>query len=651
MRDIFFSKEKMKYYELLSRQFPTIQDVSREIINLEAITNLPKGTEHFLSDVHGEHEAFVHILKNGSGVVRRKVEEIFGETLSEDEKSKFASLIYYPKETLFHMKQSKDNVEEAWYHQTLKQLVSVCREASSKYTRSKVRKALPKGFEYILEELLHEQEYVENKQAYYDSILSTIIEVGQVEPFIIAISELIQRFAIDHLHIIGDIYDRGPGAHIILDTLMKYHSIDMQWGNHDIVWMGAYAGSLPCIANVLRVSMRYGNHELLEENYGINLLPLAKFAMQTYKYVEPSFMPKVISELNQKDALLIGQMHKAISIIMFKLEGQFITRHPEYNIQNRLLLNFIDYEKDTITLDGEIYKLDWFGSPTIDPKYPYELSNEEMEIILKLKTSFMTNEKLKSHIDFMMAKGSIYLNYNNNLLFHGCIPTDEDGKFSRVTLDGGTYSGKALLDHYEKMLRSSYARRFEAVDDYDIDIFYYLWMGQYSSLFGKSVMKTFERYFIKDPITHKEYKNPYYKHYFSADYCDKVFEEFRMNKKVSRIVNGHVPVRVGKGESPVKADGKLIVIDGGLSKAYQPVTNIAGYTLIYNSHGLLLATHEPFDSAKEAIDHNVDLISEISIIHKADHRVLVGETDIGKKLKEDINNLKTLLGMYQKGIL
>jgi fructose-1,6-bisphosphatase-3 len=644
------TNERMEYLDLLSRQFPTIQEVSREIINLEAIINLPKGTEHFLSDVHGEHEAFVHILKNGSGVVRRKIEEIFGNTLTEDDKSQLASLIYYPKETLYqHHYENK--IPSEWYHRTLKQLVSVCREASSKYTRSKVRKALPKGFEYILEELLHEQEYVENKQAYYDQILSTILEIGQVEPFIIAISELIQRFAIDHLHIIGDIYDRGPGAHIILDTLMKYHSVDMQWGNHDIVWMGAYAGSLPCIANVVRISMRYGNHELLEEDYGINLLPLAKFAMETYKEVEPSFMPKIISELDKNDAYMIGQMHKAIAIIMFKLEGQFIKRHPEFHMENRLLLNEIDYKNNTITLENNTYELNWYDVPTIDHLNPYELSAEEMEIVLKLKASFMTNDKLKSHVDFMMAKGSIYLKYNNHILYHGCVPTEKDGSFSKVDLGGVSYSGKALLDAYERMVRKGYANRFQRVDEKDVDIFYYLWTGRYSSLFGKDVMKTFERYFIKDKSTHKELKNPYYDHYFDASYCDKIFKEFDMDPSISRIINGHVPVKVGKGEDPVKADGKLIVIDGGLSKAYQPVTDIAGYTLIYNSHGLLLATHEPFDSAKKAIEHYVDLISEISIVHKAPHRVLVAETDIGKKLKKDVDNLKELLLLFQEGLL
>ena len=644
------SDSRLKYLMLLSRQFPTIRDASREIINLEAICNLPKGTEHFLSDVHGEHEAFLHILKNGSGVIRRKIDESLGDSLSDEEKRRLATLIYYPDEVLaLNAKDIKENNE--WYHQTLEYLVLVCRSVSSKYTRSKVRKALPHGFEYILEELLHEQEKEENKQAYYDQIINTIIDIGQGNPFIKAICQTIQRFSIDHLHIIGDVFDRGAGVHIIMDRLMNYHSVDFQWGNHDILWMGAYTGSLPCIAGAVRISLRYGNMELLDEDYGINLLPLAKFSMATYPEVEDYFIPKQQDLLNSADNKMIAQMHKAITIILCKLEGQFIMRNPSYSMDDRLVLNFIDYENNTIVLDHKVYELNWLGAPTIDPDNPYELTEEEWDVINKLKASFTSNEKLERHVDFLLEKGSIYLKYNNNLLYHGCIPTDSDGVFTAVKVKGKYYSGKALLDKYERMVRKAYNNRYKITDEQKLDPFYYMWAGPNSSLFGKYSMKTFERYFIDDKSTHHEERNAYYTYNVSAKYCDKILDEFDMQNDSARIVNGHVPVKVGKGEKPVKAEGKMIIIDGGLSKAYQKVTDIAGYTLIYNSHGLLLAQHEPFVSAKAAIEQDIDLISEVDVVYNPNKRIRVGETDIGLKLREDIEDLKDLLELYQEGIL
>ncbi len=646
MSNTYISEEKMKYLKILSKQYPTIRAASEEIINLEAIVNLPKGTEHFLSDVHGEHEAFSHILKNGSGVIRRKINDAIGVHLSVKAKNALATLIYYPEETLRLGKKT-----ENWYKDTLKQLVLVCRETSSKYTRSKVRKALPEGFEYILEELLHEQENVENKEAYYDQIITSIVSIGQGDAFIIAICQLIQRFAIDRLHVIGDVFDRGDGPHIIMDKLMAYHSVDFQWGNHDIVWMGAYAGSLLCIANVVRVSLRYGNHELLDEAYGINLLSLARFAMKAYSEVEDVFMPKDLTEFDKQYALMIGQMHKAIAMIMFKLEGHFVQRDNELELGDRDLLNYIDYDKNTIELEGESYDLNWLGAPTVDPDDPYKLTAEEMEVILKLKSSFTTNEKLKSHVDFLFQKGGIYLKHNNNLLYHGCIPTNEDGSFVEMTFGGKSYKGKALLDEYEHMARRTYNRRFELTDEKELDIFYYLWAGPQSSLFGKSVMKTFERQFILDKSSHTEKRNPYYTFNKDADYCDRIFDEFGMDKSLARIVNGHVPVKVGKGESPIKADGKMIVIDGGLSKAYQSVTDIAGYTLIFNSHGLSLAQHEPFSTAKDSIENQADLISEVSIIYTPKERIRVAQTDAGKEILEEIENLKELLSLYKEGIL
>lgn len=643
------SSERLKYLKLLSRQFPTVRDASREIINLEAITNLPKGTEHFLSDLHGEHEAFSHILNNGSGVIRKKIDEALGDRLSVEEKQHLATLIYYPEEVLTY-RADEIKMDSEWYQKTLHALVLVCRAASSKYTRSKVRKGLPKGLEYILEELLHEQETEENKEAYYDQIISTITNIGRGNSFIKAICHTIQRFAVDHLHIIGDIFDRGDGVHIIMDRLMKYHSVDFQWGNHDILWMGALTGSKPCIADAVRISLRYGNLELLDEDYGINLLPLAKFAMSVYEEVEEAFIPKQNSLMDIQDSKMVAQMHKAITIIMLKLEGQMIMRNKSYNMNRRLLLNFIDYEKNTIILDNKIYNLDWLGCPTIDPADPYALTEGEQDVINKLYTSFTSNEKLERHVEYLFEKGSIYLKYNNNLLYHGCIPTDDDGVFTAVKVNGEYFSGKALLDKYERMLRKAFVNR-ETIAQEEKDVFYYLWLGPNSSLFGKNTMRTFERYFIKDKITHVEKRNPYYTYNTSPEYCDKIFDEFGMDKRTARIINGHVPVKVGKGESPVKADGKMIIIDGGLSKAYQKVTDIAGYTLIYNSHGLLLAQHQPFVSAKEAIEKDIDLISEVQVVYNPNARIRVGQTDIGKKLLEDISDLKELLSLYLEGIL
>lgn len=644
------SKERLKYLKLLSRQFPTIQDASREIINLEAITNLPKGTEHFLSDVHGENEAFLHILKNGSGVIRKKIDESLGDALTNEEKRHLATLIYYPEEVLAMQAKAIKNDKE-WYHNTLENLVQVCRSVSSKYTRSKVRKSLPKGFEYILEELLHEQEKEENKEAYYEQIINTIVEIGQGNPFIKAICSTIQRFSIDHLHIIGDVFDRGAGVHVIMDRLMSYHSVDFQWGNHDILWMGAYVGSLPCIASAVRISLRYGNHELLDEDYGINLLPLAKFAMATYDEVEDYFKPKQLDLMDTQDTRMIAQMHKAITIILLKLEGQFILRNKSYDMNDRLVLTAVDYNTNTINLHGTNYDLNWLGAPTIDPMDPYKLTEEELDVIHKLKVSFMSNEKLERHVDFLFDKGSIYLKYNNNLLYHGCIPTDDDGVFTAVKVNGKYYSGRALLDKYERMVRRTYNSRHDITNETELDVFYYLWSGPNSSLFGKNSMKTFERYFIEDTSSHNESRNAYYTFNISPDYCDKIFKEFNMDASTARIINGHVPVKVGKGENPVKADGKMIIIDGGLSKAYQKVTDIAGYTLIFNSHGLLLAQHHPFVSAKVSIEQDIDLISEVKVVYNPPERIRVNETDTGKKLLEDIEDLKDLLSMYQRGIL
>lgn len=633
-------EKNKKYLHLLKKQFPTIQAASTEIINLQAIINLPKGTEHFLSDLHGAHEAFIHVLKNGSGVIRKKIEDVFRTTITSTQKSELAKLIYYPKEVLQQVE--NENIEE-WYAITLHRLIKVCREVSSKYTRSKVRKALPKDFTYIIEELLHEQENIIDKQYYYDEIIKTIIRTEQAEPFIIAICELIQHLAIDRLHIIGDIYDRGPGAHIIMDTLLNYHSVDIQWGNHDIAWLGAASGSLLCIANTIRVSVKAGNINSLEEAYGINLLPLAKFAMEKYPIVHKVF--------NNNDDLMSAQIHKAISIIQFKLEGQLIKRNPSYNFERRLFLDKIDYSNGTVKYEDRIYTLRDKFFPTVDPLDPYTLTIEEKNIMENLKNSFLRSESLHKHMNLLLTKGSMYLTFNGNLLYHGCIPMDKNRNFQSFEINGKTYSGKNLIDQFEIMVREAYANRIKNNNDSYLDFYWYLATGEKSSLFGKKRITTFERYFIEDPETYIEEKNDYYTWITEKSTCEMILAEFGLFDKSSKIINGHVPVKVCKGESPIKAEGKLLVIDGGFSKPYQSVTGIAGYTLIYNSHGMILAAHEPFESKEKAIANNLDIISNLTVLENRTDRILVGNTDIGIQLKKDIYDLELLLMAYKKGII
>lgn len=641
----------LQYVKQLSKQYPTINSACTEVINLEAILNLPKGTEHFLSDIHGEYEAFIHVLNNASGVIRRKIDHIFDNTIREHEKRRLAMLIYYPEQILEKVKNEEENLME-WYEITLHRLVLVCREISSKYTRSKVRKALPKDFEYIIEELLHEQQREVNKQEYYDGIINTIIEINRADNFMIAICRVIQRLAIDRLHIIGDIYDRGPGAHIILDKLMGHHSIDIQWGNHDILWMGAAAGSLACIACTIRISSRYGNLNTIEEGYGINLLPLATFAMEYYKDDSCDNFDLVVlnkSEYTSKEINIIKKIHKAISIIQFKLEGQIIRRNPNFQMDDRLLLNMIDYEKGIITLNGKTYKLSDNYFPTINPKNPYELTIEEKDVMDKLRLSYRNNEKLQKHTKFLFSKGSMYLTFNSNLLFHGCIPMDKKGVFNKVTIDDSSYGGKDLIDKIELLLRDYYFNNNNTHNN--IDYFWYLWTGPNSPLFGKNKMATFERYFLNDKAVKKEDKNSYYRYRDSEDKCREILLEFGITEDNSHIINGHVPVEVKKGESPIKANGKLLVIDGGLSEAYQHITGIAGYTLIYNSYGLLMVAHEKFESKKKAIQNERDIVSSYQILEKNSKRIRVNNTDIGNELKKEIIGLKMLLQAYHKGII
>lgn len=647
------SISEVEYLKLLAKQYPSIAAASTEIINLEAILNLPKGTEHFLTDLHGEYEPFVHVLKNGSGVIKIKIQDMFGRSLTESEQRSLATLVYYPEQKLDVILREEKNIND-WYRITLYRLIKLCRYVASKYTRSKVRKALPKDFAYIIEELLHEQAKYEDKEQYYEGIINTIIQIGRAKEFIVAICKLIQRLVIDRLHILGDIFDRGPRPDIILDTLMEYHSVDIQWGNHDMLWMGAAAGCTGCMANVLRFSARYSNLDIIEDIYGINLLPLATYALKHYKD-DPcvEFMPKIKEDVcNNHEVELVSKMHKAITMIQFKIEYQIINRHPEFEMENRFLLDKINYERGTININGEEYKLKDSYFPTIDIKDPFKLTEEENILIEKLSTSFMNSEKLQKHVTFLFSKGSMYLKYNSNLLFHGCIPFNKDKTFKSMILNGKSYKGKALLEKFDALAREGYFNTKGVKEkEYAMDIMWYLCNGASSSLFGKDGMATFERYFIEDESTHREKKNPYYKFRDDEDMCNKIFEEFGLDKNTARIINGHVPVRRKHGESPIKANGKLLVIDGGFSKAYRGKTGIAGYTLINNSYGLRLVAHEPFESIESAILEEKDIFSTEIIVDKEAVRKRVGDTDVGKELKMQIAKLKLLLIAYSKGLI
>lgn len=649
-------EEDMRYLQLLSQSFPTVAEASTEIINLQAILNLPKGTEHFLADIHGEYEAFIHVLKNASGNIKRKVNELFGNTLRESEKRELCTLIYYPEQKLELVKHNETDIDD-WYHITLHQLVAVCRDVSSKYTRSKVRKSLPADFSYIIQELLHEHTEDHDKTAYVNVIVDTIISTGRADDFIIAIANVIQRLAIDSLHILGDIYDRGPGAHIIMDTMRKYHSWDMQWGNHDILWMGAAAGNDACICNVIRLSLRYGNLPTLEEGYGINLVPLATFAMETYKN-DPctEFIPKTTggaSLLDEKTLRLTAQMHKAIAVIQFKVESQIIAKHPEWKMNDRCLFEHVDYQNGTIDLQGKTYKMSSCSFPTINPAAPSELSPEEKVLIGKLHHSFSVCEKLHKHIRVMLQHGCMYGIYNNNLLFHASCPLNEDGSLKEVEIyPGKKYSGRALMHHTGMQIRTAFQQDSAPEErDYAIDYFLYLWCGPDSPLFDKSKMATFERYFIADKETHVEEKGYYFKLRDDEEVIDHILDAFGVVGSNRHIINGHVPVRTLKGENPIKANGKLMVIDGGFSKAYHNETGIAGYTLVYHSRGFQLVQHEPFTSTEDAIQRGTDIKSTTQIVEMSNRRMLVADTDIGVELRKQIDDLEELLFAYRHGYI
>ena len=638
-----------RYLERLSDLYPTIAAASTEIINLQAILNLPKGTEHFLTDVHGEYEAFSHVLKNGSGSVRRKIDDVFGNTMSMRDKRSLATLIYYPKQKMDMVKKTETNMED-WYRVHLYLLIEVSKRAASKYTRSKVRKALPKDFAYVIEELITEKAEVSDKESYYNEIISTIIRIGRAEEFISAISELIQRLVVDHLHIVGDIYDRGPGPHIIMDKLMTYHSLDVQWGNHDVLWMGAAAGQRGCIANAIRICARYGNLDILEEGYGINLLPLATFALKVYKDDPCTCFKLKVPERTDTDEMQMNlRIHKAISIIQFKVEGQIIERQKSFHLEERALLHRIDYEKGTIELDGKEYRLLDTNFPTIDPKDPYALTEEEEEIMDRLEKAFVNCEKLQRHMRFLLAKGGLYKVYNDNLLYHGCVPLAEDGSLKETDVYGKKYRGRELYDALDAYVRKGFFALDKKEREDGKDIMWYIWLHPDSPLFGKNKMATFERYFLAEKETHAEKKNPYYSYIENEKVTDNIMREFGLDPAEGHIVNGHVPVKRKDGESPIKCGGKVMVIDGGFSRAYQKQTGIAGYTLIFNSYGLLLVAHEPFESTEAAIVKENDIHSEITVVQRVHDRLLVCDTDIGRDLKGQVKDLERLLSAYRNG--
>lgn len=648
-------QEDLRYLRLLSRDFPTVSHVTTEIINLEAILHLPKSTEHFLADLHGENEAFQHVLRNASGNIKRKVNELFGNTLREQEKKDLCTLIYYPEQKLEIVKEHDKELAD-YYQTTLNQLITVCRSVSSKYTRSKVRKSLPEEFAYIIEELLHESVDDHNKQSYFNVIIQSIILTKRADNFIVAICNLIKRLAIDHLHILGDIYDRGPGAHLIMDTLCDYHNLDIEWGNHDILWMGAAAGNQCCVASVLRLSLRYANTQTLEEGYGINMMPLGTFAMETYAD-DPCelFVPRVedcAETPNEKTRRLIAQMHKAITVIQFKLEGQLYAAHPEWGMEDRRVLSAVDYATGTIVLDGQRYELSDKNFPTIDPRRPYALTEEEEELMARLCHSFCISERLQRHVGCLLARGRMYEVCNSNLLFHASVPLNEDGTLREVDICGSTVSGRELMERVEQVVRTAFDDvAEEGEQEAARDFFWYLWCGPDSPLFDKSKMATFERYFIADKTTHHEEKGWYYKLRVSAEICDRLLDDFGVKGRHRHIINGHVPVRAGKGENPVKADGRLMVIDGGFAKAYHDTTGIAGYTLVYHSRGFQLVQHEPFTSTEDAILNGKDIRSTTQLVEMTGRREMVNDTDIGEKLRVQISDLQKLLKAYRKGLL
>ncbi len=634
-----------KYLDLLAQKYDTEEKVVTEIINLKAILNLPKGTEHFVSDLHGEYQAFQHVLRNGSGRVKEKIRDIFSGVIFEKEIDELAALVYYPEEKLQIIKNDFNQDEDLneWYKKTIKPMIKLISYASSKYTRSKLRKALPNQFAYIIEELLYKTEESGNKEQYYHEILEQVISLGQADKLITGLAYSTHQLVVDHLHVVGDIYDRGPEPDKIMEELINYHSVDVQWGNHDVLWIGAFAGSKVCLANILRICARYDNLDIIEDVYGINLRPLLNLAEKYYDD-NPAFRPKTQADkkTSEEEIVQITKMHQAISMIQFKLESPIIKRRDFFNMEERLLLEKIDFDSNEITLNGETYPLENTCFSTINPKQPDMLLEEEQQVIDKLLFSVQHSEKLARHMNFLMRKGSLYLRYNGNLLIHGCIPIDENGDMEKMEIEGKDYAGRELLDRFEQYLRYSFAHP-EETDDLATDMVWYLWTGEYSSLFGKRAMTTFERYFIKDKVTHKEIKNHYYHLRENEETCEKILTEFDLDPEHGHIINGHTPVKEIEGENPIKANGKIIVIDGGFSKAYQSKTGIAGYTLLYNSYGMKLVAHKHFNSKNEVLHDGTDVLSVKRLVDKELERKKVLETNVGEELCQEINILKNLM--------
>lgn len=641
----------MRYLELLSRLFPSADKASAEIINLSAILNLPKGTEFFASDIHGEYEAFSHTLRNGSGSIRLKIDDVFGDSLSENEKRSLATLIYYPREKMELVLSQVDDAE-AWYAVTLQRLVAVCKRAAQKYTRSRVRKALPKDFAYIIEELMTENRHGVDKQAYYAAIVDAVIRTDRGGALVEALCLLIQRLAIERLHIVGDIYDRGPYPHIIMDALMEHHSLDIQWGNHDIVWMGASLGQRGCIAHVVRNCARYGNLSILEDAYGINVLPLASFALEAYKD-DPcvAFGLKGNPDLPPQELEMNVKIQKAMAIIQFKVEAQLIDENPGFGLEGRKLLDKIDYERGTVMLGGIEYELTDTVFPTVDLADPYRLTPEEEDVMQRLEQAFTGCEKLQRHMRFFLDAGSLYKICNGNLLFHACVPLNADGSLMETEVFGETYKGRALYDVMERYVRAAFDDADPELAKRGRDLLWYMWLGEGSPLFAKSKMATFELYLIAEKEARKEVKNPFYSYLDDEHVMGGIFEDFGMDPETSRIVCGHVPVKVKDGEDPVKCGGRVLTIDGGFSKAYQPTTGIAGYTLISNSYGFVLAAHEPLESMRAAVVNELDIHSSRKVVELVDKRTLVADTDNGAVLKQQIADLEELLEAYRNGIV
>lgn len=651
------NKTELKYLKLLATQYPNIPSTVSEIVNLKAILNLPKGTEHFITDLHGEYEQFRNIMCNGSGAVQRKIEQEFGNTMGIPEKRTLEMLIIYPEIKLPQMVEKinkQDGTLEDWYNVTILRLTRVCKRASSKYTRSKVRKAIPKDFTYIIEELMSGHPEVDNQTEYYNEIINAVIETGRASDIIIVLCHLIRRFAIDHLHVVGDIFDRGPYPHLIMDDLMAHHSVDIQWGNHDILWMGAAAGSELCICNMIRICARYANLGILEEAYGINLIPLMRFAMETYKNKTTGIFSVTDNDdegYDKRDIDSDSKMQKAIAMIQFKMEGQMARKHPEWGMEDRMLLDKIDFEKGTITIDGTTYPMRDIDMPTVNPEDPFELTDDEKLVMEHLKESCLNSGRLQKHIGFLFRRGNLYKVFNGNLLYHGCVPLNDDGSFKEVEIYGRKYKGRALYDILEEYVRAGYYSDDPKEKEMGLDLFWYIWQGNNSPVYGKSKMTTFERYFIEDKKTHKEPQNAYYELYEDESVIDNILKEFDLDSPEAHIVNGHVPVIVKDGESPVKCNGKLFVIDGGFSKAYQKKTGNAGYTLIYNSHGLVLTAHQPFESMEQAVIDETKAQSTTVMEQMMSKRQMVADTDIGKEITSKISELEKLLKAYKTGLI